>query len=140
MLIFRPILKTKVLAARGLCLGLGVFDLGLGGLAAFSPKRYAALLHPEREEPLPRDFIVRTGVLWLFFALAELTAATRIGKKSLGRWFFLVGALRLMDVPADLAYGKLAAGSPPTARAAIWSAPAFNLLAGAFLCRLSRRL
>jgi hypothetical protein len=113
-----------------LCLLLGVFDLALGGTALFSPQTYADLFHPNLSDP-PVDFIARTGCLWLFFAGVEIFAFY----KRTALWFFAVGLLRLMDVPADLVYGTLAAGASSLSRAAIYLAPVFNLVSGIFLCR-----
>jgi len=119
-----------------LCIGLGILDLFLGGLAAFLPRGYAAIFHPGLADP-PVDFIVRTGFLWLFFCAVELRAGLGSVK---GRWLFLVGALRLMDVPADLAYATLAMGSPWWSRAMIYCAPVFNFIVGIYLWRVSKRL
>lgn len=113
-----------------LCLVLGLFDLALGGTALFSPQTYADLFHPHLANP-PVDFIARTGCLWLFFAAVEFFAFY----KKTALWFFAVGLLRLLEVPADLVYGTLAVGATPLSRAAIYFAPAFNLVSGIFLCR-----
>ncbi|HSA58445.1 MAG TPA: hypothetical protein VLJ37_02015, partial [bacterium] len=108
-----------------LCLVLGIFDLALGGTALFSPQTYADLFHPNLADP-QIDLIARTGCLWLFFAAVELFAFY----KKTPLWFFAVGLLRLLDVPADLVYGTLAAGASPLSRAAIFLAPVFNLVSG----------
>ena len=112
-----------------LCLGLGLFDVLLGATAVFFPRAYAELFHPHLANP-PIDFIARTGCLWLFFATVEFFAFY----KKTALWFFAVGLLRLLDVPADLVYGTLAAGASALSRAAIFFAPPFNLAAGLYLC------
>lgn len=121
------------LIPKGICLGLGLFDTLLGGMATISPDTYASIFHPYLADP-PKDFIVRTGIIWLFFAASEITAF--ISRRP-ERFFFLVGMLRLMDVPADLAYGTLAEGASLFSRIAIYSAPIFNLLSGLYFLRRS---
>lgn len=126
------LLKTP----RLLCTGLGVFDFFLGGLAVFFPYVYGAIFHPDLDAP-PVDYIVRTGILWLFFCAVELRAGA--GTPS-GRWIFLVACLRLMDVPADLAYGTLAIGARWWSRGMIYVAPVINLTVGIYLLRASRKV
>jgi hypothetical protein len=131
--------KTLAYYARVICLALAVFDLLLGGGAVLMPRNYASLFHPYLAEP-PVDFIVRTGFIWLFFCFAETVAGTRKTVSSRARWFFIVGLLRLMDVPADLAYATLAHGAHWLSRAAIYSAPVFNAVVGVFLVRVSYKM
>ena len=121
------------------CLGLAVFDLILGGGSVLYPRVYAALFHPYLAEP-PVDFIVRTGFVWLFFCLAQTIAGTRRKVEAQVRWFFIVGLLRLMDVPADLAYAHLALGAHWLSRAALYSAPLINATLGGYLVYVSFRL
>ncbi len=122
--------------AKYLCIFLGFFDIVLGGLAVFLPRLYAKIFHPDLDSPAI-DYIVRTGLLWLFFAVVELRAG--FGKPA-ARWFFLVGMLRLMDVPADLAYATLAEGARWWSRAMIYAAPVINAISGIYLWRISRRM
>lgn len=122
--------------ARKLCVGLGVFDLLLGGLATFTPTAYAALFHSNLADP-PTDLIVRTGLLWLFFCAAELRAG--LGAVD-SRWLVIVASLRLMDVPADLAYAVLARGAAWYSHAMILMAPPFNLVMAAYLWRCTQRM
>ena len=97
---------------RLICWILVIVDIFLGGTAIFFPLLYSQIFHPELINP-PIDFIVRTGVLWLIFALFQLIAAI---SKEPEKWFFLVGMIRLMEVPADIIYSILAIGSPPLSR------------------------
>ena len=69
---------------RIVCWILVIVDIFLGGIAVFYPLFYAEILHPQLENP-PVDFIVRTGVLWLIFAVFQLIAAT---SKEPEKWFF----------------------------------------------------
>jgi len=78
---------------------------------------------------------VRTGVLWLVYLVLEVTAALSAAP---ARWFFCVAILRLMEVPADLAYAALARGASPLSTAVILAAPLLNALAGAGLLLASR--
>ena len=121
---------------RVACWMLVIVDIFLGGTAVFFPRLYAQLLHPELTSP-PVDFIVRTGILWLVFMVFQLIAAN---SKDPVRWFFLVGVIRLMEVPADIAYGILAIGSPLMSRLMILGAPVLNSIFGIFLVMLSKRL
>ncbi len=124
---------------RLLCACLAIFDLVLGGGSIIFPRAYAELFHPELADP-PIDLIVRTGFIWLFFCLAQTIAATRKRQGAQVRWFFIVGLLRLMDVPADLAYGVLAQGAPWLSKAALLSAPPINFAMGAYLVYMSDQL
>lgn len=118
------------------CFMLVIVDIFLGGAAVFFPYMYAEMLHPELADP-PIDFIVRTGILWLVFALFQGIAATRKEPKN---WFFLVGCIRLMEVPADIIYGALAIGATFTTRLMIWGAPVLNSFFGLYLYFLSKNL
>jgi hypothetical protein len=131
--------KKLSLYARVLCFNLAVFDLFLGGGTILFPKSYAALFHPLLADP-PLDFIVRTGVIWLFFCFAQSVAFTRKTTEARVKWFFIVGILRLMDVPADFAYATLSQGATFLSRAALYSAPPINLAMGIFLVYTSSKL
>lgn len=111
-----------------ICIALSIFDFALGGVAVWQPKLYARIFHPGLAD-VPVDFIARTGMTWLFFGVVEAIAAWK--RKPL--WFFAVGLLRLMDVPADVAYATLARGASLMSRSAIFFAPLFNLAVGIYL-------
>lgn len=121
---------------RLICWMLVLVDIVLGGTAVFFPYFYAKIFHPELKNP-PIDFIVRTGILWLVFAFFQFKGATSKDPK---KWFFVIGIIRLMEVPADIIYGILAIGSPLLSRAMIWSAPVLNTIFGYFLFNLSKNL
>lgn len=120
--------------AAWLCIALSLFDFALGGVAVWRPQLYAQIFHPGLAD-VPVDFIARTGMTWLFFGVIEAIAAWK--RRPL--WFFAVGLLRLMDVPADVAYATLARGASLPSRSAIFLAPLFNLAAGIYLVSRLRR-
>lgn len=121
---------------RPLLLGLLVFDLLLGGAAAFFPDLYLGFMHP-RSGGGGLHWLTRTGFLWLFFALAEGLAAWRLRPELV----LVVGALRIMDVPADLAYLASARDLGTFGTLALVFSPVFNAVAGAWLAlRGLRRL
>jgi hypothetical protein len=117
---------------RIICLMLVVIDIFLGGSAVFLPYFYSQLIHPDLNNP-PIDFIMRTGVLWLVFAFFQLMAV--ISKKP-RKWFLVVAAVRLMDVPADIIYGITAIGATLFSRLMIFSAPVINTIFGIYLYKL----
>ena len=121
---------------RLICWVLVLVDIFLGGSAVFFPYFYAELLHPGLTNP-PIDFIIRTGILWLFFMVVQLRAATSKDPK---KWFFAVAILRIMDIPADIAYGILALGATTMSQLMILSAPVINTLCGIYLYRLSEKM
>lgn len=122
---------------RPLLVALALFDVGLGGLATFFPSTYLALLHPYADAGGPAYLLQRTGVLWLFFALAEGVAAVGRPRPSL---FAAVGLLRVMDVPADLVYFLAAPDLGRFGHASLPLCVAFNLFAGVLLLVAARRL
>ncbi len=80
---------------------LTVFDIFLGLFALLMPTSYMSLMH------LPSMtscyfMLQRTAMLWLFFATVQLIAF--IYPKRLHMFVFLVGMLRIMEVPADILY------------------------------------
>jgi len=122
--------------ARRLCWLLAAIDLELGIVATLFPAAYLAFVHPGLPAAEhPYDWVVRTGVLWLVYLVLEVTAALSAAP---ARWFFCVAILRLMEVPADLAYAALARGASPLSTAVILAAPLLNALAGAGLLLASR--
>jgi dihydroflavonol-4-reductase len=120
--------------ARPLLVGLALFDAVLGAAAAFVPGAYMATMHA-RGADVPTYFARRTGAVWLFFAAAEGMAARRPAGPAL----LLVGALRLMDVGADLLYLASADGLGPFGRLALVLSPIFNACAGAYLLAVGAR-
>lgn len=109
---------------------LALFDLGLGGTAAFAPGLYMRLMHTP--DPGAGHFMLqRTGVLWLVFALCQAIAC--VAPRRLPQVVLVVAALRLMDVPADLVY--LATTAPVTAFGwlSLLTVPVINAAVGGFL-------
>lgn len=123
-------------AGRLICCALVIVDIFLGGMAVFFPYTYASFLHPDLSSP-PIDFIIRTGILWLVFMIFQVIAAIT---KNPEKWFFIVGIIRLMEVPADIAYGILALGSPLISRLMILGAPVLNSIFGTLLVFISKEL
>ncbi len=121
---------------RVVCFALVIVDIVLGGSAVFFPQFYAKTFHPNLTQ-IPVDFIVRTGILWLVFALFQAIA---VFSKHPKKWFFAVGIIRLMEVPADIVYGALAMGATLVSRLLIWIAPVVNMIFGVFLYKLSIKL
>jgi dihydroflavonol-4-reductase len=119
---------------RPLLIGLALFDVVLGGTAVLLPSYYIDLLHPEWVVVHPQSptyWLVRMGMLWLFFAAVEGVAAIRPACWPL--LVLIVGVLRLMDVPADLLYFAHADDLGALGRFGLLFAPAFNLCAGLYL-------
>jgi hypothetical protein len=124
--------------ALALCWGLFVFDVALGGTAAFWPERYLAILHPGLDTPQV-ELVRRTGMIWLMFAAVALRAATA-APATRGRWFLVLAVLRLLDVPADLAYAASMSGTTGLGRGLVLAAPPLNLALGGYFYALARRL
>ena len=120
---------------RLFCWLLVVVDTILATVAVLFPEVYCAILHPKLDiEDIPVDLIVRTGLLWAAFMGIQLLAAL---SRDPHKWFFCVGLLRLLEVPADLAYAYLARGATPQTQLLILAAPAFNFVVGIMLVRFS---
>lgn len=114
--------------------GLTLFDIGLGMSAVVFPQMYMKLMHPHGDglhTPATRGFLARTGLLWLFFAFVQGTASVDpVGRPG---WVMVAGALRLMDVPADIGYLLKSDDQGLLGKAGLVAAPLFNLGVGAFL-------
>ncbi len=125
----------SVPSGRFICWVLVGVDIYLGGLATFFPQNYASIFHPNLASP-PVDFIVRTGILWLMFLVFQLCGAL---SKDPRKWFFAVGLIRLMEVPADLVYSQLALGATDFSRFLIIGAPVLNGIIGVLLLLIFHR-
>jgi nucleoside-diphosphate-sugar epimerase len=143
-----PWLATRERAAAEVALGrtriwliaLCLLDLGLGLQATLVPHLYVQQLHPRFAElhPAGPDYwLVRTGALWLFFAFVEGLAAWAPRQRPLA--VFLVGALRLMDVPADLVYLFRADDLGTFGTVALIASPIFNFCVGVYLALTGAR-
>ena len=115
--------------------GLALLDLWLGVQAAFFPQAYLhdvhahfLALHPAG----PTYWVVRLGLVWLFFCAVETLAALAPQRRVL--LVLIVGALRLMEVPADVAYRLAADDLGSFGRIGLLLSPLFNGLVGAYLC------
>ena len=112
---------------RIICWILVIVDSLLGTLATFFPQTACTLMQPHvTTADCPADLIRRTGVVWLMYLILQLCAAR---SRHPARWFFSVGLIRLVEVPADLVYGVLAQDLAGVARWLILLAPVCN---GAF--------
>ena len=121
--------------ARWLLLGLMLFDLLLGSAAVFLPDLYLRIMHP-RFPGGPTYWLTRTGFLWLFFALIEGLAAWAPERRP--ALVLVTGFLRLMDVPADLAYLATARDLGTFGVLALIFSPLFNAAAGGWLVSRGR--
>ena len=124
--------------ARSLLAGLSMFDIGLGGKAAFKPRSYLELMHrltAGEASTGTETFVRRTGALWLFFAALEGLAAAQPTPEVA----FVVGVLRLMEVPADIVYGKRSKELTTFGKVGLVVSPIFNAVSGAFLVHIGSR-
>jgi hypothetical protein len=119
---------------RALLAGLALFDLALGASALFGQDLYLSLMHP-RFAGGPTYLLARTGAIWLGFAAAEAAAARWMRPELL----LVVGALRLLDVPADLVYLARAGDLGAFGVATLIVSPVVNLALGLFLVRRATR-
>ena len=114
--------------------GMSLFDIGLGTSALVFPETYLQLMHPHASgthPPAARSFLARTGLLWLFFAFVQGRAGAAPVDNP--EWVLVAGALRLMDVPADIGYLLSSEDLGLLGKAGLIAAPLFNLGIGAFL-------
>ncbi|WP_428264332.1 hypothetical protein [Haliangium sp.] len=123
--------------ALGLCWGLVVFDLILGGTASLWPDGYLALFHPELDAP-QIDLIRRMGMVWLVLAAVALRAATA-SPSTRPRWLLVLAVVRLTEVPADVVYVASMSGASLLSHLLVASAPPLNLAIGLYLYKLSKR-
>ncbi len=115
-------------------LGMTLFDIGLGLAALAFPKMYVDLMHPHEgglHLPAARSLLARTGLLWLFFAFVQGMAGSDPVKRP--EWVLIAGALRLMDVPADIGYALTSDDKSALGKAGLIAAPVFNLSIGSLL-------
>jgi hypothetical protein len=140
LMLLRPIGPDPGRIADGklLAWALVCLDVVLGGTCVAWPTLYTRIIHPLLAEP-QIDLVQRTGVLWLMYATIAAFAATR-GETQRGRWFFVLGVVRLIEVPTDVVYGFIAGGAVWYSRLLLFGAPVVNLAAGLFLVALAREL
>lgn len=118
-------------ASRWITGPLALFDLVLGIGAVAMPGLYLSLMHGSAESGV---LVQRTGMIWLFFCACETTAF--FGSVRWPLSVFVVGILRLMDVPADAVYGIVSPSLTALGRISLVAAPLFNAVAGVVLIRL----
>ena len=126
----RQLLKSTKLPLVGLTL----FDIGLGISALVFPDLYRAIMHPRAGDTDRRQsssLLARTGLLWLFFAFVQGGASVDPVERP--EWVMVTGALRLMDVPADIGYLLSADNLGWLGKAGLIAAPVFNLGIGTLL-------
>ena len=117
---------------RAILLALAVFDLALGASALIFQDLYLGLMHPGFTGG-PTYLLARTGAIWLGFAVAEAAAARWMTRELI----LVVGALRLLDVPADLVYLARAQDLGALGVAALVISPIVNLAVGLYLVKRS---
>lgn len=121
---------THISRTRFLTGPLAVFDLCLGATAIFFPGFYMSIMHFHGSAQ-HYYMLQRTGVLWLFFALCQ--GLSFVFAEKIPVLVFLVGMLRLMEVPADPVYLLTSRDLTLFGKFALMFAPVFNLFAGSFL-------
>ncbi|MBN4061988.1 hypothetical protein JYU20_02175 [Bacteroidales bacterium AH-315-I05] len=116
--------------AKLICLCLALFDLILSVCVLLFPDFFLQIFQPSALES-STVMLQRTGMLWVVFILVELWAYIK-GEKMI-ELFLIVGAFRLMDVPADLLWLLLGKGFTWFGVLGLVIAPLFNLIAGIYL-------
>lgn len=115
---------------------IALFNLAIGSAALFAPKYFASVMHQRMLTDL--FLIQRMGALWLFFA--AVAAAAFVGFRRFPALLIVLGALHLMDAPADIVYLLTAPTLSPFGRAALSCLPALNLVFAFLLIRMGSRL
>jgi hypothetical protein len=114
---------------------LALFDLGLAILAVGFPRYYMGLMHTAGDAEF--FLLQRTGMIWLCFAAAEAVAYH--WPERFPQAIFLVGAFRLMDALADVAYFFTSQDLTTLGHFFLIFGPVFNTIVGVYLVRLYRR-
>jgi hypothetical protein len=122
--------------ARRLCIGLSLFDLGLAGSVLATPAFFVSIFEPSLAGH-PQDLLLRTGALWAVFMGVELWAALKGAQRP--ELFLVVGALRLLDVPADTVWLTAGHGFTWFGVLGLVFSPLFNLVSGLYLVRTWQR-
>jgi hypothetical protein len=121
---------------RSLLAILAVFDTLLGVGSILVPELLATIIWPGAD-PGGLVMIRRTGVIWVFFALAEWAALHRPDAPDRLR---LVALLHLMDVPADAIWVAQAEGMNLFGQASLCAFPPINLALWFTFWRAASRL
>jgi hypothetical protein len=99
------------------------FDLALGMGALLAPAATLRVLGHDRPSPDAEQLFRRSGPVWLTFAAAHATAASRGADRD---WWALAW-LRGTEIATDALWSRSAAVSRPGAKAALWGAGLSNL-------------
>lgn len=126
----------RVLVARLICWSLVGFDILLGGLSLVAPRLVMKLFAPGAE-PQGMPLLRRAGSTWVFFVPVQVWAALNADNP---RALRAVSVLRLQEVGADPMWLATGEGFGWFGHAGLVFAPAFNLLVGAYLWWLARKL
>ena len=99
------------------------FDLALGLGALLAPTTTLRVLGHEEPSPDAEELFRRCGPIWLTFAAAHATAASRGAQRD---WWALAW-LRGTEIATDALWSRSRAVSRPGAKLALWGAGASNL-------------
>ncbi|HEY1597408.1 MAG TPA: hypothetical protein VGF74_18560 [Thermoleophilaceae bacterium] len=110
------------------------FDLALGTAALLAPDQTLRVIGHESPSEDARHLFRRCGPIWLTFAAAHAVAATRDEPRD---WWALAW-LRATEIATDVVWSASPAISRPGAKAGLWIAGVYNLVAALGFARLSR--
>ena len=99
------------------------FDLALGLGALLAPTTTLRVLGHEEPSPDAEELFRRCGPIWLTFAAAHATAASRGAQRD---WWALAW-LRGTEIATDALWSRSRAVSRPGANLALWGAGVSNL-------------
>jgi len=99
------------------------FDLALGLGALLAPTTTLRVLGHEEPSPDAEELFRRCGPIWLTFAAAHATAASRGAQRD---WWALAW-LRGTEIATDALWSRSRAVSRPGAKLALWGAGVSNL-------------
>ena len=99
------------------------FDLALGLGALLAPTTTLRVLGHEEPSPDAEELFRRCGPIWLTFAAAHATAASRGAQ----RYWWALAWLRGTEIATDALWSRSRAVSRPGAKLALWGAGVSNL-------------
>jgi hypothetical protein len=99
------------------------FDLALGLGALLAPATTLRVLGHDEPSPDAEELFRRCGPIWLTFAAAHATAASRGAQRD---WWALAW-LRGTEIATDALWSRSRAVSRPGAKLALWAAGVSNL-------------
>ena len=121
-------------ALRDVNRGMIAFDLALATGALLAPDKTLAVLGHERPSEDARELFRRCAPIWLTFAAAHATAATRGSRRD---WWALAW-LRGTEIATDALWSRSRAFTRPGARAGMRLAGVANLAMALGFGRLGR--